>query len=86
MMRPALPAERPGFVLPQLRAVAKSLLFAVKIAVSGYVRVSVRQTTNSHASMVEDGLPITLRNSRRVSGLVRNSPSIDDVTMLTPGL
>jgi hypothetical protein len=32
-------------------------------------------------SKFEAGLPITLRNSRRVSGFLRNSPSMDDVTM-----
>src|ERR1700679_259276 len=32
------------------------------------------------------GLPMTLRNSRRVSGFLRNSPCIAEVTMLTPVL
>jgi hypothetical protein len=37
-------------------------------------------------SMLDDGLPITLRNSRRVRWLVRNSPCIAEVTMVTPVL
>src|SRR5262249_13290763 len=39
-----------------------------------------------HESIDETGLPMMGRNSRRVSGFLRNSPSIVDVTMVTPGL
>ena len=36
--------------------------------------------------MLATGLPISARGSRRVSGFLRNSPGMVEVTVVTPGL
>src|ERR1700676_1278500 len=49
-------------------------------------RVPRARAEPAQAPIDDEGLPITLRNSRRVSGFFRNSPSMVEVTMLTPVL